>query len=106
MSTFAVALEALRRVQLALARDPDRAERERLLGLLAETADLLAASGRRRLPTQVLAERVAQLEQQLRDRDAGERRRMICERLGISKSRFYELRSPEQTGLDADLIDP
>jgi|GEM_PF-6725162 len=39
-----------------------------------------------------LARRVQKLELQLADMTPGERRHAICARLGIGKSRFYELR--------------
>jgi len=96
-AAFRTAVETLCRVQQGLAGDPDPAERAALLELLTETTALLAAVDRRRLPTLALAERVQRLEHQLADRDPGERREIVCSRLGISKSRYYQLRGESRT---------
>jgi hypothetical protein len=102
---FETAIQVLLRCRQGLAGDPTPDERARLLALLEATAELLAASGRQRLRTAALAERVQRLEAQLQDRDPGERRAIICERLGISRSRFYELRqSPENSGLARGML--
>lgn len=95
---FRTAIETLCRVQQGLTNDPAPDERGNLLDLLTETTQLLAAVGRRRLSSDALAERVKRLEHDLADRDPGERRRIICARLGLSRSRFYELR--QESGND------
>jgi hypothetical protein len=46
----------------------------------------------RRPTTRQLCERIARLERQLQDRDAGERAEVIRTRLGLSRSTFYRLR--------------
>lgn len=93
MSAYQAALETLRRCRAGLAADPLPAERAQLLELLGEAVALLAAgASRRRLPTAALAQRVAHLERQLVDRPAGERAAIIRARLGLSRSRYYELR--------------
>lgn len=100
MSAYRVALETMRRATNALAGDPSPEERAGLVAMLADAVDLLEASAdRRHLSTDALAKRVADLEHQLGDRDAGERREAICARLGISRSHFYRLRSPGNRGL-------
>lgn len=93
MSAYQAALETLRRCRAGLAADPLPAERAQLLELLGEAVALLeAGTDRRRLSTAAVAARVARLEAQLRDRDPGERAAIIRERLGLSRSRYYELR--------------
>lgn len=99
MNAHGAAVATLRRCQQGLAGDPTPAERAALLELLEQATALLEACGRRRLTTAALAERVAVLEAQLVDRDPGERRTIICARLGISRSRYYALRRPQNAGL-------
>lgn len=91
MRPAAAALAAARRAAAALKRGVEPAEREQLLAVLEASLEVLEA-GRRRADSERLARRVAQLEQQLADRDPGERREIVCERLGISKATFYRLR--------------
>lgn len=93
MGAYATALATLRRCREGLAADPDPAQRARLLASMDEAVSLLAdGAERRRLSTWALALRVRQLEAQLRDRDPAERAAVIRERLGLSKSRYYQLR--------------
>lgn len=96
-AAFRAAVETLCRVQQGLAGDPVPAERAALLELLDEVTLMLAAVDRRRLSTAALVRRVHKLEHDLRDRDPGERREVICSRLGISKSRYYQLRGESRT---------
>ena len=61
--------------------------------LAKELADELAERRDRRRPTtRQLCERVRRLEHDLRDRDAALRREIVCARLGIGRSRYFELR--------------
>ncbi len=93
MSAYQAALETLRRCRAGLAADPLPAERAQLLDLLGEAIALLeAGASRRRLSTAAVAHRVAELERRLADRPAGERATIIRARLGLSRSRYYELR--------------
>lgn len=93
MSAYAAALATLRRCRAGLAGNPTPVERARLLALLDDSLALLeAGAARRRLPTAALAHRVAELERHLADRPAGERAAIIRARLGLSRSRYYELR--------------
>ncbi|MBX5459738.1 MAG: hypothetical protein IRZ28_01495 [Steroidobacteraceae bacterium] len=88
---YAAALASLRRITAALATAaPD--ELASLIALQAEALSVLEGQ-RRRLSTEALAARVATLERQLADREPGERRDVICERLGISRRYFYRLRA-------------
>lgn len=108
MSAYQAALETLRRCRAGLAADPSPDERARLLDLLGESVALLAAGvSRRRLPTAALAQRVAHLERLLADRPAGERAAIIRARLGLSRSRYYELRrvriSPDSHARESQL---
>lgn len=91
MRPAAAALAAARRAAEALRRGVEPAEREQLLAVIEASLEVLAA-GRRRADSERLARRVAQLEQQLADRDPGERRAVICERLGLSRAGYYRLR--------------
>lgn len=50
--------------------------------------------------TIALAHRLAHLETTLRDRDPRERREIICERLALSRRRFYELKKISSAALD------
>lgn len=86
-------VETLRRCQQGLATDAPMAERHRLIALHDEALQLLEeATAHSRASTAALARRVASLEDQLRSFSPGERRAAICERMGISRSRYYELR--------------
>jgi hypothetical protein len=88
------AIETLKRCAVGLARDDlDPRERDALLTLHAEALELLeAGADRRRLSTRALAQRVADLERRLARMPSGERAAAVCARLGISRSRYYELR--------------
>lgn len=108
MSAYTAALETLRRCRAGLAAGPSAGERERLLELMDEALALLAAgASRRRLPTAAVAQRVAHLERLLADRPAGERAAIIRARLGLSRSRYYELRrvriSPDSHARESQL---
>lgn len=93
MNAYRAALETLRRCRAGLAVDPPPLEREKLLVLMSEALSLLeAGASRRRLSTAAVAHRVAELERRLADRPAGERAAIIRARLGLSRSRYYELR--------------
>lgn len=94
---YRAAVATLQRVRDGLAADPAPGERAALLELLDEATALLAAADRRRLSTLALAERVRKLEHDLQGRDPGERRAAICARLGISRSRYYQLRQESRT---------
>lgn len=93
MSAYAAAIATLRRCRAGLAADPPPLEREKLLALLDDSLVLLeAGASRRRFSTAAVARRVAELEHRLADRPAGERATIIRARLGLSRSRYYELR--------------
>ncbi len=109
MGAFQTALATLRRCSDALAADPDPAERARLLELHRAALELLEqGADRRRLSTRALAVRVAKLERQLAGLDPADRAAAIQSRLGIGRSRYYEVRrlalSPENAGLAAGTI--
>jgi hypothetical protein len=87
----AAAIAAARRAAEALRCGVGPAEREQLLDDIECALEVLAA-GRRRASSLHLAERVARLERQLADRTPGERREVICTRLGLSKASYYRLR--------------
>lgn len=55
-------------------------------------AELAERRDTRRPNTRRLVERVRRLEHDLRDRDPALRREIICRRLGIGRSRYFELR--------------
>ena len=97
MSTYRAALDTLSRCRASLAAGPSAGERERLLELMDEALALLAAG----------AQRVAHLERLLADRPAGERAAIIRARLGLSRSRYYELRrvriSPDSHARESQL---
>lgn len=88
------AIETLKRCAVGLARDDlDPRERAALLELHGEALRLLeSGADRRRLSTHALARRVADLERRLARMPPGERAAAIQQRLGISRSRYYELR--------------
>jgi hypothetical protein len=104
MSTLQAAAARLANIRRALSGEPGLARRQELLDELRDVSALLEASGRVRLATEALAERVAKLEVQLRDRDPAERAAIIRERLGLSRSRYYELRQIVRNSPDCDLI--
>ncbi len=60
--------------------------------------------GRHEFETILLATRIANLEMTMASMDVGARRDAICQRLGLSRRRFYELReiaasaAPDRTG--------
>lgn len=100
----AVALSALKRCQAAFSADapPLTADdRARLLELLtrAQRAFEAADAPTQRPATRAVLRRMATLERQLASMAPGERAAAIRARLGLSRSRYYELRgllaSPE-----------
>ncbi len=102
MGAVQAALATLRRCQAGLAGDVTPEERARLLSLHDDALRLLEdGADRRRLGTRALARRVAQLERQLARTEPSARAAAIRERLGLSRSRYYELRalSPDIHGL-------
>ncbi|MBX5462980.1 MAG: hypothetical protein IRZ28_18065 [Steroidobacteraceae bacterium] len=98
---YQTALCALRRILAAL-ETAETEERKRLVAIANETLATLEGKPRR-LSTEALARRVAQLEAQLADREPGARRSVICERLGLSRSRYYELRAVRLTS-DSEVL--
>lgn len=113
-SAYQLAIAELRRCSAALANAPTPDERARLLVLndqAIRTLERLAAASGRRPATEVLLSRLARLLRSLAYMPPGDRRRAICERLGISRSRYYELvdaldESGNKSGLEIDLIQP
>lgn len=99
-----MALAALRRCQDAFSAEPaplTSYDRARLLELLtqAQRAFEAAEAPAQRPATRALLRRMATLERQLASMAPGERVAAIRARLGLSRSRYYELRglltSPE-----------
>jgi uncharacterized protein YmfQ (DUF2313 family) len=96
-AAYQAALAALAEVRATLAREdigPDERaqalmEFDRILGTLQREDH--------RVSTQMLARRVQQLDAQLRDRGPSERNRILMQRLGLSRSRIYELRNVQLT---------
>ncbi len=100
MGAVKAALATLRRCQAGLAGDVTPEERARLLALHDDALRLLEdGADRARLSTRALAARVKQLERLMRDYEPGDRVRIICGRLGISRRRFYQLRSANNAAL-------
>lgn len=95
LSAYQTAIATLRRCQEGMARDPSAEERRTLLQLHEEALQLLEQCGRQRMRTAALTDRVAVLEDQLRSLSPGERARIICERLGLSRSRYYQLKGSD-----------
>lgn len=93
MSAAGTAVTTLRRCLAALASPLTADDRERVAAMATASLQLLEADGRRRVSAERLAVRVQQLEAALRDRDPGERRRIITERLGISRSSYFRAKS-------------
>jgi hypothetical protein len=92
-SSFETALLTLRRCAAGLAIESTADQRVQLLAMHAAALELLqSAAPRRRLSTDALVRRVAKLERELHSLPAGERASAIQQRLGISQSRFYQLR--------------
>lgn len=92
-SPYSAALESLRRIQRGLSVAASSEERQYLLELHEQTLQLLESSTKqRRLSTRALAARVGEIESKLSDRSPAERGAIARERLGISKSRYYEIR--------------
>ena len=89
---YRTALAALRRAHDAL-RDSSGLtveQREELLHVADDALQLLEASApSRRAKAKAIAARVAVLRRELRDRTPGERKDIICQRLGISRSDYY-----------------
>jgi hypothetical protein len=107
---YQLAIAELRRCSAALARGPTAEERLRLLALHDQALRTLEQA-RRRPATDARLARLAHLQRTLADMPAGDRRRAICERLGISRSRYYELvnaidESGNKAGPDFGLIQP
>ncbi len=107
---YRTALATLRRCSDALAADPDAAERARLLELHRAALELLEqGADRRRLSTRALAAQIAKMERQLREYEPADRAAIIQSRLGIGRSRYYEVRrlalSPDNAGLAAGRLD-
>jgi hypothetical protein len=79
---------------------------EDALALADQARDLLGELGAlregHRPGTRRLVERVRRLEHDLRDRDPALRREIVCTRLGIGRSRYYELRRIAQSGDEVD----
>lgn len=91
------ALAALRRCHDALAHEAPcltGEDRERILDLLSEAQRALeiASAPSQRPTTRALLQRLATLERQLATWPAGERAAAIRARLGLCRSRYYELR--------------
>lgn len=110
-SSRRVALAALRRCYHALARETPLApgDRVQILDVFAAAVRTLEATAAPapRATTRALLRRIALLERQLAKMPAGERAAAIRCRLGLSRSRYYELRKllhgPEKkSGLDGD----
>lgn len=94
MSAVDTALATLARCLEALAGELTDAERGRVIALAHEARSLLAASApRRRVATEHQARRLRRLDEQLADRSPGERRVIVCTRLGISRATYYRLKS-------------
>lgn len=102
MTAIQTALATLRRITADLTTaNPD--ERAALLALQADALAVLESIQRKRASTDALTARVHSLETQLADREPAERRAIICRRLGIGRSRYYQLRqSPQNSGLQLD----
>jgi hypothetical protein len=96
-SPYLEALKKLRECSEALGENVSNDERARLLAGIEETLQLLEERPRR-LSTRALVTRVSKLERELIDRPAGERAEIIQHRLGISRSRYYEIRKLAQSG--------
>jgi hypothetical protein len=83
-------LEAIRLAAHQLAGETSEENRRQALARIDESIELLS-SAPRHLDANRLLCRLEQLQASLASRGAGERRRIVCERLGISRSRYYEL---------------
>ena len=92
MSAVEAAIAVVQRCISALANDITAEDRARMVTLATSALAVLEAEGPRRASTARLAERVRELERQLTDRTPGERRRIVCARLGISRAAFYRAR--------------
>jgi precorrin-6B methylase 1 len=95
-------LSALAAIRQRLASAATDAER---VALLAELDDVLRLLDREphRVETLALAQQVQHLDRKLADRSPAERNEIICERLGISRSRVYQLRAVH-IGLDGSSV--
>jgi hypothetical protein len=95
VSARAAALATLRRCADALRSEPATpAERERILSLHATALAVLeGVEARRSSGTSAKLERLRTLERQLAHLDPGQRAAAIRERLGLGRSRYYELRA-------------
>jgi hypothetical protein len=108
----AAAIETLRTTVAALA-SPDLSTEARaaLVALHAEALAVLdrGTARQHRLTTTALIARLRKLETQLRDREPGERARIIRARMGLTRSHYYELRraarSPDNCGLASGRLD-
>lgn len=89
-----VLVATLRRCQHGLATAATAVERQQLLATHDEALTQLESSiDHSRAASAALARRVAELERQLQHHSPSQRRAAICERLGLSRSRYYELRN-------------
>lgn len=92
-AAYRAALAALAAIRARLA-DPDLTEAARAVELIELDRVIQALNrGDHRTNTIAMARRVQQLDRQLEDRPPAERNAIIVERLGLSRSRIYELRS-------------
>ena len=106
MNAAQTAIATIGRCLDALAGELTEDERARVLGMAEHARRLLkAAASEPRLSTTTIAARVQALDAQLRDRDPGVRRAIICERLGISRSTYFRMRSLTKLGLGRETID-
>jgi hypothetical protein len=95
VSEYIAAIETLRTCAQQLAGELSADERARVIELHERALQVVLYGPRQRARTLDLIERIAKLDNQLADRDASERVRIITERLGISRSRYFALRSPD-----------
>jgi hypothetical protein len=102
-AAYRAALAALSAIRHRLA-DQDLTEAARALELVEFDRVLQALQrGDHRANTLALARRVRGLDTQLADRPPAERNKIIQQRLGLSRSRLYELRSV-QLSPDGNLL--
>jgi len=92
MSAVEAAIAVAQRCIAALANELTAEDRARLASLATSALIALEAEGPKRTSAARLATRVHQLEQQLADRPPGERCRIVCARLGISRAAYYRAR--------------
>lgn len=92
-AAYRAALAALAAIRQRLT-DPDLSEAARAAELI-EFDRVLQTLQRQdhRANTIELAKRVQRLDEQLQDREPADRNNIVMQRLGLSRSRLYELRS-------------